>query len=103
DDLRQRDATRVVAHVRAVRKVVRAEHPADELVQKRRLVAGTPRRVEHAALRAGAVQLAREQIERGVPADRPVVTTLEDEWLDEAAELAELEVREQAQIVDRQL
>ncbi len=42
-----------VAHVGAVRQVVRAQGPGEQLVHKRRLVRGAAGRVEDAAVRCG--------------------------------------------------
>ena len=49
---RQGDAARLVAHVRAVRQVVGAEQPDEQLVEERRLVARAAGRVEHGLVRA---------------------------------------------------
>ena len=51
DRLAEGHATRLVAHVRAVREVVRAEGAGEQLVQEGGLVARPPRRVEHGAVR----------------------------------------------------
>ena len=60
DRLAQRDAARLVAHVRAVGQVVRAERAHEELVEERRLVARAARRVERRLVRdVEAAQLAR--------------------------------------------
>ena len=47
DRLAERHAARLVAHVRAVRKVVRPEGAREQLVQERCLVTRATRRVEH--------------------------------------------------------
>jgi hypothetical protein len=63
-----------VAHVRAVRQVVGAEHPHEELVEERRLVAGAARGVEDRLVgRAERPQLAGDQAEGVLPRDRLVV------------------------------
>ncbi|CAO5230012.1 hypothetical protein FAGKG844_130072 [Frankia sp. AgKG'84/4] len=74
DRRRQRRAGGLVAQVRAVRQVVRAEHADEQLVDERRLVAGAPRGVERGLLRARERgQLRGDEPERLVPADRGVV------------------------------
>ena len=52
DRLRQGDAGRLVAHVRAVGQVVGAERPGEELVGERRLVGGPTGGVEDRLVRA---------------------------------------------------
>ena len=100
---RERDAARLVAHVRAVGEVVRAEHPADELVEERRLVATcAPTCRTRVRVGPGGAQLVGDQRERVVPRDRPVVAAVEHHRMGEPAELAELEVGQRAQLVDRQ-
>ncbi|MCO5588369.1 hypothetical protein L7F22_042324 [Adiantum nelumboides] len=74
DRLLQGDRGRLVAHVRAVGQVVRAEGPGEELVDERGLV-GRPAGGVEGGL-AGVVQgvqLVADQPERRVPADRLVV------------------------------
>ena len=58
-DLEQRDAARLVAHVRAVGEVVRAEHAADQLVQERGLVRRAARRVERRCASGPAARSSR--------------------------------------------
>ena len=68
------DAARLVAHVRAVGQVVRAERPHEQLVEERGLVARAARRVEDGAVGRGeAVQLGGDEVEGVVPRDRLVV------------------------------
>ncbi len=86
-------AARLVAHVRAVRQVVRAELSGEELVQERRLVAEPSRRVEGRAV--GAVELAEgmtDDLERVLPGDRhvPIGGGVVAERLGEAALVFEL-------------
>ncbi|CAL2062578.1 exported protein of unknown function [Streptomyces murinus] len=74
DGLRQRRARRLVAHVRAVRQVVRAQLAREELVQERRLVAGTARGVEDGLVRGGeGGDLLGDDAEGALPGDRLVV------------------------------
>ena len=64
----QRGARRLVAHVRAVRQVVRAEAADEQLVEERGLVAGAARGVEHRLVGDGQrVQLARRSARRRRP------------------------------------
>ncbi|MNH17216.1 hypothetical protein D3C79_768790 [compost metagenome] len=73
DALPQGHAAGLVAHVRAVGEVVGAVGTHEQLVQVRCFVAGAPRSVELGLVRAGQlVQLAGDQGEGGVPADRLV-------------------------------
>ena len=69
----ERDAARLVAHVRAVGEVVRAEHAPEELIEERGLVARAARGVEDRAvgIGEGGEALARDP-ERVVPRDRLV-------------------------------
>ena len=91
----QRAAARLVAHVRAVGQVVRAELAHPELVEEGRLVAEPARGVEGRLVRARepAQRLADER-ERVVPRDRDVRVALGvvDERLGEAALVLEREV-----------
>ncbi|RMS73711.1 hypothetical protein ALP60_102231 [Pseudomonas savastanoi] len=73
DALRQRYATGLVAHVRAVREVVGAISAHEQLIQVRRFVAGAAGGVELGHVRAGQVlQVLGDQRKRVVPADRLV-------------------------------
>ncbi len=72
--LGQRHRRRLVAHVGAVRQVVGAERPDEQLVEERRLVRGTARGVEDGLVRA--VQTAQRRTDDPVrvgPVDRRVV------------------------------
>ena len=74
DRLGERRAARLVAHVRAVGQVVRAELPNEKLIEKRRLVARAPGRVKNRFVRRGErVQLGGDQRERVLPGDRLVM------------------------------
>ena len=74
DRLREPDAARLVAHVRAVGEVVGAEAPHEELVEEGRLVAGAARGVEDRLVRRGERARARcaDEREGVVPGDRLV-------------------------------
>ena len=68
------EAAGLVAHVRAVGQVVGAQAAREQLVDERRLVARPAARVERGAVRVGKrAQLLGDEIERVVPADRPVM------------------------------
>ena len=71
DRLRQADAGRLVAHVRAVGKVVRAVFADEELIEERRLVGGAAGRVElrHVRVRQAAQDFTDPR-EGGIPSDR---------------------------------
>ena len=74
DGLGERDRRRLVAHVGAVRQVVRAEGAGEELVGERRLVGGAPARVEDRLVGGGEpAQPLGDEGERVVPRDRLVV------------------------------
>ena len=74
DGLLEPGAARLVAHVRAVRQVVRAERAREELVEERRLVARAARRVEEGLVRRGErAQLAGDEREGVLPVDGLVV------------------------------
>ncbi len=73
DGFGEGDAAGLVAHVRAVGKVVGAEAAAEQLVEIGRFVAGPAGCVEGCLVRAGqAVQVSRDQRERIIPGDRPI-------------------------------
>ena len=72
--LGQRDGRRLVAHVRAVRQVVRAEGAHEQLVEERRLVRRAPGGVEDRLVRAlQGPQRRPDEPEGVVPVDRRVV------------------------------
>jgi hypothetical protein len=74
EGLRQRGAAGLVAHVAAVRQVVGAERPDEELEQERGLVADPAGGVEERLVgRVERAQLGGEYADRLVPADRLVV------------------------------
>jgi hypothetical protein len=74
DGLGQRAAARLVAHVRAVGQVVRAELPDEELIEERGLVARAARGVEGGLVgRRERVQLFGDQPKSLVPINRLVV------------------------------
>ena len=74
EGLEHAHATRLVTHVRAVREIVGAELSHEQLIEKGGFVAGATRRVEHRLIgRRQRVQLAPDEIERGVPTDREVM------------------------------
>ena len=74
EGLEHAHATRLVTHVRAIREIVGAELSHEQLIQKGGFVAGATRRVEHRLIgRRQRVQLAPDEIERGIPADREVM------------------------------
>ncbi len=74
DAFRKADAGRLVAHVRAIRKVVRSETACEQLVHERRLVRGASRGVELGLVRIiKSVELAADQCERLIPTDRHIV------------------------------
>ena len=70
---RQADAARLMAVVRAVVDVVRAEHPRKQLQQEPGLVRRTAAGVEEAAAGTAALQRCRQLLERLVPGDDAVV------------------------------
>jgi hypothetical protein len=73
DRLGQRQAARLVTHVRAIGEVVRAVLSGEELEEERRLVARLAGRVEDGFVRASqGAELGREQGEGVVPGDRLV-------------------------------
>src|SRR4051812_43684308 len=61
-----------MTHVRAIRKVVCAEQPAECLVQERRLVRGAAGRVELDSMRIEAAQLRSYFRKGALPGDRQV-------------------------------
>ena len=71
----KRRAARFVAHVGAIRQIVGAELPHEELVEKRRFVAGAAGGIERSAASGEArrIQLAADQLEGIVPGDRLIV------------------------------
>jgi 5'-3' exonuclease len=74
DGLVQRGTRRLVAHVGAVRQVVRAELAGEQLVQERRLVAGAPRGVEQRLVGGGeGGELLGDDVEGALPGHRLVV------------------------------
>jgi hypothetical protein len=73
DCRRQGTSARLVAHVRAVREVVRPELAHPQLVEERRLVAEPPEGVKGRVVRAiEPAQSAPEQLEGLLPRDRPI-------------------------------
>ena len=110
DHARQRDAARLVAHVRAVGEVVGPEHAADELSREtppRCSCAPTCRtRCARGPPRAGSsAHSANACVPRDRAKHRAVVIgfPLEHHRVRDAPELAELEVRHRAQARERQL
>src|SRR5690606_10281501 len=100
----QRDAGGLVAHVGAVRQVVGAVRPGEQLPQEGRLVGGAAGGVEDGLVRVGAgAQLAGEQVQRLVPADRGVVVRAgaADHGRDEASLPAEPVVGTGGEVADR--
>ena len=74
DRLAEGDPARLVAHVRAVRQIVRAEGAGEQLVQEGGLVARPPGRVEDGAVRRGERSEPVGDDGNGtIPRDRPVV------------------------------
>ena len=74
DGLAERDAARFVAHVGAVRQIVRPQLPHEELPQKRRFVARPARGVKCRRIRRRQrPQFVRDERKRIVPRDRLVV------------------------------
>ena len=74
DALGEADAGRLVAHVGAIREVVGAKLPDEQLVQKCGFVRGASRGVELGLIRAfQRAQLARDQGKGLVPGDRHIV------------------------------
>ena len=74
DRLRQRRAARLVAHVRAIGKVVRAELPNEELVEKGCLVGSPPGSIKNGLVRRiERAQLAADEREGVLPGDRLVM------------------------------
>ncbi len=74
DRLGERDAGGLVAHVGAVRQVVRAVGPHEQLVDERSLVGGPARRVKDCLVRiVQGTQLGGDHLEGVVPADLLVV------------------------------
>ena len=74
DGLAKSAPARLVAEIRAVGQVVRAELADEELVEERRLVARAPARVEDRLVRAAErVELRGDEGERVVPGDRLIV------------------------------
>ncbi len=69
----QRRTGGLVAHVRAVRQVVGAQGPGEQLVHERRLVRRAPRGVEDAAVRRAGPDMLADQLERLRPGDRRIV------------------------------
>ena len=106
DRLRERDARRLVAHVRAVGQVVRAETAHEQLVHVGGFVAGPARGVEDRVVRVvQGVELAGDDVERVVPADRLVVVAAGRlvHRLGEPALLAEPVLASLGQIAERVL
>ena len=104
--LRERDAAGLVAHVRAVGQVVRAEPPHQELVEECGLVRGATRRVEDRLVGAlQGAQLVGDEVEGLVPARRAVVrrALVEDHRFHETSLLAEPVVVVLEQVGDRML
>jgi hypothetical protein len=92
-----------VAHVRAVRQVVGAEHPHEELVEEGRFVAGASRGVEHRAVRGRqGLELFRQEGEGRVPAHRLVTVgpLRQQHRLGEPARLPQLVVGPLGQLGD---
>ena len=74
DGLPERHAARLVAHVRAVRQIVRPKLPHEQLPEKRRLVAGAARRIKRRRIRRRQrPQFGRDERKRLVPPDRRIV------------------------------
>ena len=74
DALGKADAGRLVAHVRAIGKIVRAKAAREQLVHERRLVRGASRGVELGLVRViESVELAADQCERLIPIDRHIM------------------------------
>ena len=104
DGLAEGDPTRFVAHVRAVRKVVRAEGAGEQLVQEGGLVAGPPGGVEDGPVwcREGP-EVSSEDGDGGFPRHRPVVRLARRpvHRLGQAALLAEPVVGPTVELLDR--
>ena len=74
DRLGEGGPRRLVAHVRAVGKIVRAERAHEQLVEERRLIGGAAARIEGGAVgRVEPVQSVGDQPERLVPGHRAVM------------------------------
>ena len=74
DRFLQPEAARFVAHVRAIRQVVGAELSREQAVHERGFVAGAARRIERGFVRGDErIQLTRDDVERVLPRDGPVV------------------------------
>ena len=104
DGLAERGARGLVAHVRAVRQVVRAEGAGEQLVDERRLVGRAAARVERGLVRVvQAAQPVAEDRERLVPGDRDVPVGARGlvHGLDEPALLAQPVLGAGAQVVER--
>ena len=68
------DAGRLVAHIRAIGKIVRAEAAREQLIHERRLVRGASRSVKFGLVRiVEGIELATDQCERLVPTDRHIM------------------------------
>ena len=106
DHLVQRETGRFVAHIRAVGEVVGAECPHEELVDERRLVGCPSAGVKGRLIRCGkAVELARDDVERGLPRYRDVVvgSLRAMHRIGEPTEQAELVFGNGEHVVDRVL
>ena len=104
DRLAERDAARLVAHVRAVRQVVGAERADEQLVEEGCLVARAARRVEDRPIGGRQrPQTIADEADGGFPADRPIVrvTGRPIDRLGEAALLAEPVVGAAGELGDR--
>ena len=73
DRFRKADAGRLMTHIRAIRKVVRAVKPRKQLIKERRFVGGSARGIEFRLVRIGeSAQLPPDQRESLVPGHRDI-------------------------------
>src|SRR5262249_1540092 len=97
-------AARFVAHVRAIRQIVRPELPREKLIQERGFVACPAARVKYGRVRRRqCVQLATKQREYFVPLDWLIVRRAFafHHWMNKSALKLEPVVRLLAQVRDR--
>ena len=98
----QRRTRGFVAHVGAVRKIIGAQGPGEQLVHKRRLVGRAAGGVEDAAVRRAGPDVLTDQLEGFRPGDRRVVgfTFTDDHRLAEPALVAQPVLRLLRQLRD---